>query len=245
MSTSAPTTLTMRSPTVSRPVGYAWERGPMHLIHTTPSALAGGAKDQYTSVASDTALVHNCIIRALNSIYLQAPHVPISEYRNFVAYCLAAYAGLSAQHSTTHNFFFPELERLTGEQGLMNGGNDAQLRAFERGFAAWGNWLKSVDARRNNFSQDMCRSMMEDFMAPLNAQLHEQVRGGLSKTAQLPVFSVNHDATYEGGLHSCPVPMSWTQRIVFGRRNSEWWKFGTCGFDGRPRASKFMGEAGR
>ena len=42
--------------------------------------------DQYVRGASIMVLVHNCIIRGLNSIYLQAPHVKPKDYKDFIGY---------------------------------------------------------------------------------------------------------------------------------------------------------------
>lgn len=42
--------------------------------------------DQYVRGASIMALVHNSIIRGLNSIYLQAPHVKPEDYLDFIGY---------------------------------------------------------------------------------------------------------------------------------------------------------------
>lgn len=37
------------------------------------------------------AISHNVIIRALNSIYLQAPHVQPKDVKDFLAYCYCWY----------------------------------------------------------------------------------------------------------------------------------------------------------
>ena len=37
------------------------------------------------------AIVHNVIIRALNSIYIQAPHVQPKDVKDFLAYCYCWY----------------------------------------------------------------------------------------------------------------------------------------------------------
>ncbi|PSN74859.1 hypothetical protein BS50DRAFT_479999, partial [Corynespora cassiicola Philippines] len=225
------------------------------------------ATDQYTHVASEMALVHNCLIRAFNSIYIQAPHVPASEHKSFVAYCLAAHAGLASHHRGEEAYFFPEIERKSGEEGVMEV-NVAQHKAFKNRFGAWGQWLQSVEQGREKFSSDKCRALMDGFIAPLAQHLTEEiasllslskfgdkvdlralskvdgdnVMGSLSKTRQLPVFFVNHDTTFEGGVHHfppIPVPVSWVLRNGFCRWNAAWWKFGTCGYDGKPRGLRY------
>jgi hypothetical protein len=75
----------------------------------------------------------------------------------------------------------------------------------------------------------------------------DMVMGSLSKTQTLPVFFLNHDVTYEGGLHAdfppLPAPVRWVLREGFPRWKAEWWKFSTCGYDGRPRELAFLGKA--
>lgn len=66
----------------------------------------------------------------------------------------------------------------------------------------------------------------------------EKVMAGLSKTAQLPVFLLNHDVTFEGGIHNfppIPPPVKWVLMRVFTIPNWTWWKFAACDTTGRPR----------
>lgn len=42
------------------------------------------------------AIVHNIIIRGLNSIYLQAPHVQQKDFNDFLAYCYCWYQFLDS-----------------------------------------------------------------------------------------------------------------------------------------------------
>lgn len=49
------------------------------------------ANDQYAEAASIMVLVHNVIIRGLNSIYKQAPHVKPEDYADFIAYATCWY----------------------------------------------------------------------------------------------------------------------------------------------------------
>lgn len=224
---------------------FSWQKGPMPLIpsplflqstSTAPSSSPTTASrtttlptDPYTHVASEMALVHNCIIRALNSIYLQSPHLPTSEYFNFTHYCLATYQCLCAHHDGEESTFFPEIERITGEAGLMDA-NVQGHRDFDTHFNEWGTWLQSVEKGEREFEAKTCNAMMDKFMPPLAAHLAdeiptllalrrfgekldlmdlskkegEMVMGGLSKTTQLPVFFVNHDVQFEGGWHDFP-----------------------------------------
>ncbi|EDU43516.1 hypothetical protein PtrSN002B_003165 [Pyrenophora tritici-repentis] len=201
---------------------YAWETGPMILLPN--SILQADDAPPDPKAASKTIAVCNCLIRALNSIYIQAPHVPMIEYANLVSYCLATYQCLLAQLGTT---FQKEEE-------------DARL-------AEWGNWLESCAARRNNFSTEMCKSMMDDFMPVLHKKLstprnEETGKMGLDSNTQVPIFWTNHDVTSENQLPRGLAPDTKAIRWWIGRKKADWWKFSTCGFNGLPRELKFYRE---
>jgi hemerythrin-like domain-containing protein len=76
--------------------------------------------DQYAEAASIMALSHNVLIRGLNSIYLQAPHISPSEYAPFISYALCWAELLDAHHRMEETSLFPTIERITGEVGIMD-----------------------------------------------------------------------------------------------------------------------------
>lgn len=148
---------------------------------------------------------------------------------------------------------------------------NAEHTVFHFGAKTWGHWLESVVARRNSFSPDMCRSLMDDFLPALHQYLTngipallalsrfgdkidiralskaegEHVVKGLSRTTQLPALLLNHDSGFEGGVHRFPpVPgvVEWVLRRVCMRRKRGWWRFASCGVDGRGRRLEFGGD---
>lgn len=262
------TTTSLVTPSIP-PTVYSWQLGPLPLI-STPLSLTG-LTDQYTLAASEMALVHNCIIRSLNSIYIQSAHVPGTEVTNFVNYSLATYRGLVAHHDGEEAHFFPDLERATGETGLMEENVDGH-RAFDDKFGAWGTWLETCLAG-TQWSHARNVALMDAFIPPLQEHLHseipsilalarfgdaldlkamfakegEKVMGAMDKRDVLPVFIFGHDDTFEGGRHCFPPlpgPVKWVLKNVFGRSRSGWWKFAPCGYDGRPRGLRFRGREG-
>jgi len=214
--------------------------------------------------ASEMALVHNCIIRAFNGIYNQAPYVQPSDYKSFVAYCYSAYTGLEAHHTGEETHFFPDIEKATGKKGIM-AANVQQHEAFHDGLEAWGAYMKDLHENDpSKFSGTKCVALMDEFTVPLAQHLADEiptllslsaygdkldlvammkkegetVMASMSKTEQLPLFLLNHDVTYEGGIHNfppIPAPVKWALMNVFTRWNPSWWKWATCGYDGRPR----------
>jgi hypothetical protein len=119
----------------------SWADGPFKLI-PTPLFTQGPDKpvDQYVTVASQMAIAHNTIIRALNryslpspspishlrifhrltetSIYLQAPHVKPEDYKDFIGYSLCWYQMITNHHRGEEDRLFPQIEEKT-EKGLM------------------------------------------------------------------------------------------------------------------------------
>ncbi|KAH6644840.1 hypothetical protein C7974DRAFT_299676 [Boeremia exigua] len=261
---------TVTASAISDPPTFSWQSGPIPLITTPDSQTSTEDQDQFTHAATEMALVHNCVIRALNCIYIQSPHVPASEHTNFLSFSLATHTGLTLHHDGEESIFFPELQKLTGETTLMQD-NIAGHRAFEAPFAAWGAWLNTCLAGTTRFSAARNTALMDAFIPPLTAHLHDEiptllalrrfgaaldlqamfareaktVMGGMRKRTVLPVFLSNHDRAFEGGMHvfpPLPAPVVWVLGSVCGRVKAEWWKFGACGFDGVAREVRFRGE---
>lgn len=261
MSTTTTTTTTTTPHIISTPPQYAWQTGPMKLIPTPK--FTTGEKDDFAHSASEMALVHNCIIRAFNTIYHQAPHIIPSDYVSFTSYCISTWECLEAHHTGEEEFMFPEIQKLTGIQDLM-AINISQHAAFHTGFHAWGAWLQAVHAGTETFDGKRCVELMDAFTEPLAQHLAEEiptilglreykdvldiralmkaeaekVMAAMSKTTQLPLIFLNHDVTYEGGIHNfppVPTPVVWVLREVFGRWHASWWKFAACSYDGKPK----------
>jgi hypothetical protein len=157
-----------------------------------------------TQAALELTIIHNALIRALNSIYIQSPHIPLSEYTHFSSYALATYLSIVARDSSS---LFSEIAcQMT---------DNTPLRAFDTPLTAWGNWLKSISSQKVNFSAEICRGMMDDLMSTLHQYFQSVVQGimqvserdvdkvmeeyrngvfgNMSKTEVFPVFVLNHD----------------------------------------------------
>ena len=62
--------------------------------------------------------IHNCIIRGLNSILLQGPHV--KDGKDFLFYVHSWCKMVDHHHWVEETYIFPELEKLTGISGFMD-----------------------------------------------------------------------------------------------------------------------------
>jgi hypothetical protein len=61
------------------------------------------------------------LIRGFNSIYQQAPRLSASDYKDFSGYCLAWHRCVEQHHMHEEANYFPEIERVTGQKGVMDG----------------------------------------------------------------------------------------------------------------------------
>lgn len=232
-------------------------------LMATPQFISGST-DQYTVCATEMALVHNAISRAFNGIYQQALFVQPYEYSSFVAYCLACFKGLEAHHKGEEDHLFPEIEKATGKKGLMEV-NVAQHEAFHSGLHKWGEYVSSLNSGDpSKYSGQEMIAIMDEFLEPLSQHLNdeiptlialaeygdkldlkgimdkeaEQVLAHMSKTTQIPVVLLNHDVTFEGGMHNFPPipgPVRWVLMRVCTMFHSDWWRFATCDTAGKPK----------
>lgn len=71
--------------------------------------------------ASHMTISHNSLIRGFNSIYQQAPRISASDYKDFKGYCLAWHRCVEQHHMHEEVNYFPEIEKVTGQKGVMDG----------------------------------------------------------------------------------------------------------------------------
>lgn len=123
LATSKPATpITM----TTSPSDATWADKPFALI-PTPSTR-GKNDHSCAKAASDMALVHNTLIRGLNAILLQAPHIPDADegsrynekdITDLLYYVKCWCAMVHHHHSVEETFIFPELEKFSGQPGIM------------------------------------------------------------------------------------------------------------------------------
>jgi hypothetical protein len=120
------------------------------------------------------ALVHNMMVRGLNAIYLQAPYVKAAESKAFCHYALHWCNLLHCHHSGEETDFFPELEQLTGEKGLMDR-NIEQHHAFESGLTTFDDYVKAVIAGKETFDGQKMVKIIDSFGSVLVQHLSDEI----------------------------------------------------------------------
>src|ERR1700743_361893 len=120
------------------------------------------------------AVVHNVLIRGFNSVYLQAPNVKPSDYKDFIGYSFAWWESLQAHHDGEEEFFFLEVERQAGEKGIMDA-NRAQHEAFHKGLDAYHDYLKGLHGKEAQFSGVKLVEIMDSFKEALCQHLYDEI----------------------------------------------------------------------
>ena len=78
-------------------------------------------KDSFTIGVSHMTLSHNSLVRGFNSIYQQALRISATNYKDFVGYFLAWHRCVEEHHYHEEGNYFPEIEKATGQKGVMDG----------------------------------------------------------------------------------------------------------------------------
>ncbi len=121
------------------------------------------------------ALAHNGILRGLNSIYLQAPHIAredLDAIRDFLIYCQCWCESMHHHHDVEEKDFFPSIELLTDVQGIMER-NIEQHRAFTPGFDLFHEYSRTC--LPEDYDGRKIRSLIEDYAEPLTRHLHDEI----------------------------------------------------------------------
>ncbi|KAI4246727.1 MAG: hypothetical protein L6R40_001756 [Gallowayella cf. fulva] len=150
-----------------------WVDKPYPLIGTAPFSKDSAHAAYY--VATQMALAHNGILRGLNSIYLQATHLPREDLdvtRDFLTYCQCWCESMHHHHEAEETNFFPSIELISGVEGLMER-NVEQHRAFTPGFDRFQEYSRTCLPK--DYDGRKIRSLIQDFAEPLTQHLHDEI----------------------------------------------------------------------
>ncbi|KAK9422665.1 putative hemerythrin hhe cation binding domain-containing protein [Seiridium unicorne] len=150
--------------------------GPWSLI----SFLENGAKEEpETSIqpmVNEMIVIHNCLIRSINAIYLQCINIEKSpqDIPDFLAYCSVWGKFVHEHHKGEEDCVFPDIEQKTGVAGLM-AGNIAQHDAFHEGVEQYEAYVEEVKSGRTQYDGRRFRGIIESFGPTLHQHLVEEI----------------------------------------------------------------------
>lgn len=90
------------------------------------------------------ALIHNILLRGLNSIYNQALNISFSEdVTDFMIFCDAWSCTMHSHHKTEEEVYFPMLEEQCTKKGVASRNHD-EHETFLRGFGVFDEFVRGV-----------------------------------------------------------------------------------------------------
>ncbi|RYO96762.1 hypothetical protein DL763_003038 [Monosporascus cannonballus] len=219
--------------------------------------------DEFINGATHMALAHNVMIRSLNAIYLQAPHIQPGEQPAFLRFAEVWHKSVEHHHKTEEDIFFPIVEEMSGQKGIMEV-NAQQHNAFQSGLEAFIAYLRQCLAREaqfdgkylvrilDGFAQVMCERLADEITTFVDFRnrgeklkgYHARLVAEAQKVQQLGLLDdvmfmmANHDVDFEDGIHDFPpVPavIAWGQRNIVWWAHYDWWAFAPCDRSGKMR----------
>lgn len=118
--------------------------------------------------------VHNLLIRGLNSIYLQAPHIKPADEKHFCEYMKIWCLSVLTHHHEEEELFFPWVEKLTSVKGLMDK-NLEQHHAFHVGLDVFDEYVKGVLAGKQKYDGAKVVELIDGFGAVLAQHLSDEI----------------------------------------------------------------------
>jgi len=243
---------------------------PYSLIETPRYRLKLAGKLQTTADqhATEMAIVHNSLLRGLNTIYLQAPNIKeLKDVDDFLTYVNTWNVAVHKHHEDEETLVFPLIEKEVGVDGLMEE-NVIQHKAFSEGLNAFWDYIKAVQAKELPYVGQKVIQLIDNFGPTLREHLTDEINTLLAlnqynidwktvnkaiithaiKTAdkekQIPFMMCSNDTTFEGGLHNDMwPPLPWLPMQLFRYwyfpKHKGAWRFGYSNSSGRPQELQF------
>jgi hypothetical protein len=119
-------------------------------------------------------LVHNMLLRGLNSIYLQAQHISKADEAPFCKYIEVWYMILHHHHSGEEEFLFPRVDQMVGEKDIM-AANVEQHHAFQPALDAFMAYVRDCAAGKQAYDGDRIVALIDAFGKILSNHLADEI----------------------------------------------------------------------
>jgi hypothetical protein len=123
--------------------------------------------------ASEMAHAHNVLIRGLNSLYQQAPHVTQpNDIRDFLVFCKAWVVMATHHHDTEESTIFPRLAAFTNNPNIM-AVNMEQHEAFHTGLLHLAEYVDQT--MPETYESAKLLAIVDGFAPALIKHLHDEI----------------------------------------------------------------------
>ncbi|ERS96218.1 uncharacterized protein SPSK_01902 [Sporothrix schenckii 1099-18] len=147
---------------------------PFQLIPDPRPEGINTKNDIFDNSAVEMTAIHNCFIRGINAIYLQAPHVKPQEVKAFANYAALWAKMVHIHHHEEETQFFPIVEKMAGEPGLM-ATNVAQHHEFHDGLEKYTAYVHAVAAGKEPYDGNALRAIIDAFGGVFIQHLTEEI----------------------------------------------------------------------
>ncbi|KAF8917107.1 hypothetical protein CPB85DRAFT_1287727 [Mucidula mucida] len=187
--------------------------------------VVGEPGDYAESFYWDMAITHNCYLRALNSVWINAPKVHPADELSFVGYCLVLTQAVHEHHDMEEEAVFPVLQ-----EKLDMKSNIDEHAAFLPAMMDFNNYCRKIPT--------ITPDKMHQFDKPALNALIQDVKKHVKASSPLTVFPftiTHHDYSQVPRWPPAPAPIMWMMRNLFGRWNQSLWKFSPFDLQGNPQ----------
>ncbi|RAL03260.1 uncharacterized protein BO80DRAFT_377204, partial [Aspergillus ibericus CBS 121593] len=207
---------------------------------------------------------HNAMLRGLNSIYHQAPHLTSpNDITDFLFFVRSWAEWVSHHHVIEEERMFPGFERVIGREGYL-GGEVEEHHGFQPLLSKLLEYGKGTKA--GEYNPGVLKKMIEDLAGPFREHLAGEIEtllrmegygdgdkllevykeceaeaGTQDKNVVPPMVLGLRDVTFEGGNNwpAMPPLSAWFVHYIFARKHAGAWRFLPCDTWGRPRQLAF------
>ncbi|KAH6709126.1 hypothetical protein DL95DRAFT_435627 [Leptodontidium sp. 2 PMI_412] len=243
-----------------------WADAPFNLIPTPGRGEEVSKLPVPVWIAREMTCAHNGILRGLNSIYQQSTHVTKpQDIKDLLKYTEFWCDWIREHHDAEEEFYFPEVERLTGMKGLM-AANVAQHHAFMPGLEAFSKYAMETSVEEydglklraivDSFGEILTKHLTDEIDTLLELKAYDgavmkklydefdlKLRAG-DKSILYPMVFGNCDRAYEDGCVWPEIP-GFVLSLVhywFERKYRGVWRFSPCSTWGEKRPLAFTAK---
>ncbi|KAM5360236.1 hypothetical protein ACJZ2D_013893 [Fusarium nematophilum] len=205
-------------------------------------AWADGIPTQGTrKLAAEMTIVHNLLLRGINSVHNQAVNVGArgmdKDKLGFANYAYTWGDVLTEHHETEEAMIFPDIEKITEVPGLMEG-SVSEHHAFHQGLLQYREYLDQIRGGGAEYDGQRLAATMhhhlvhevealvaldkhEDkidwarwFKKTIDAIVSKDMKDSRFRTDLFPMTMVLHDKSFEGGAWGTFPPVPWLVLVV-------------------------------
>lgn len=130
------------------------------------------------AMAAEMSIVHNSLIRGINSVYNQCVNVSArgsnKDKVDFANYAFQWTEWVHEHHNLEEESLFPQINELAGVPGLMDA-NVNEHAGFHDGIIEYAEYLKNVKEEKQELSGETVKSFIDAFMPTLHTHLVNEI----------------------------------------------------------------------